>query len=348
MAKLNLNSLVEYIDHLEQYRQLQRDKISHFQTFYYSLLKEDDGGYNYDQKHKNKLNIQTINQLVADIESKLETCQLKRMLNNNEITMMMSHHQMMDNNLRNETNEQAEQKEFKNDNNDAFVGGGDVQQSSIDVSDKDCVVSQGSNKFVDTNYEKQQTQVIEQNINNNIFEDNITITTVGGGTDKNLDNLDQDHHSNEALLHIRNNLIDELQAKFHKLESIIIKQEPSSSTKIAPADDVVVQRKQKQQYQLPPPSIMSLPSSSVVNDLNNKKVQLTQASNKIMINGFELPLPGHFNVLPESVQNVIICSLPEHVRGQYLNICWECRYIQDQLLIKKQQQLQTSTITSMN
>ena len=96
IAKLQLNPLIQYIEHLEKYRKSNQDRINQFCKLYYSVIKvKKIRDRDLDQSNRQKsirdftveetfLTDEEVDKAIESVESKLEEHQLKKMMEVNE------------------------------------------------------------------------------------------------------------------------------------------------------------------------------------------------------------------------------------------------------------------------
>ncbi|KAJ6219214.1 hypothetical protein RDWZM_005026 [Blomia tropicalis] len=308
LGKLNLNSLIEYIEHLEAYRLKNREKIEQFNEFYYPVIKgekmkdpdlEEEPEPYVDPVAKLT---QDVKEMLTNIEQKLEACQLKRMMNNDIESIYQNANGVIGNAAQEEV-EVIDLTYNEKQNNESEIQNKESKFNETQVNNEE-----GEN-ILDDDAESDREIIMDTNVQELKMESE---------PESDMNSEDSGSVDGKDSKEIRNVIIDELQNKLHELE--VSAKQCAETTGFVDLNNSSSNHNIKQEND----ECSNVPvdlTSDLTNVQSNGSIDA-----KLTIGGYQLPLPKVFNRLSQVEKNLLMCKLPEMVRGQYLSMCWESRF----------------------
>ena len=325
LDKLRLHSLIAYIEQLEAYRRagLNHFKISVFNRHYYGMLmgksfsatsssasngdKEDIEGVGAKMNAK-------VATLLGQVEAKLEALALKRMMAAT-VNSFGGHHSSNSNSSFNIEN-------INNSSSDMMMSDylQQLESGSGVVNHQDEEKEQKKN-------EEDEDEFIEVIDFTRLVDELVADGDVGVNEKKKIEDKEEEQllsssEDSKASFSAEEELIEELQEKLRLLEA---------EYKKAASEEEDSKKKKEKIVSKPSPSSSS--SAAVVNKAEElstplivspkPQLLLPDVDTKLVLGGYQLPLPKAFNRLALVEKNLLLAPLSERVRGHYLNMCWE-------------------------
>ena len=329
LGKLRLHSLIAYIEQLEAYRRagLNHFKISVFNRHYYGMLmgksfsatssSASNGDKEDIEGEGAKMNAKVAT-LLDQVEAKLEALALKRMMAAT-VNSFGGHHSS---NSNSHSNSSFNIENINNSSSDMMMS--DYLQQ---LESGGGVVNHQDEEKVQKKKEEDEDEFIEVIDFTRLVDELVADGDVGVNEKKKIEDKEEEQlqsssEDSKASFSAEEELIEELQEKLRLLEA---------EYKKAASEEEDSKKKKEKIVSKPSPSSSS--SAAVVNKSEEfstplivspkPQLLLPDVDTKLVLGGYQLPLPKAFNRLALVEKNLLLAPLSERVRGHYLNMCWE-------------------------